>query len=132
MQSSHQLAGSVARVNANLATASGVTADAGIKTFALQWFEQMRTGKIDRTQLEVRYSAQLTEEAVQGMSQYIKAFDYGASPVGAEIVRTHSAGEQTFRVVKLIFPRGDAASLLFGFNRTGKITGITLLAMAGD
>jgi len=35
-------------------------------------------------------------------------------------------------VVKLIFPRGDAASLLIGLNAEGKITGISFLSMAGD
>jgi hypothetical protein len=41
-------------------------------------------------------------------------------------------GEQTFYLVKLHFPRGDAASLLFGFNAEGKITGIGIMSMAGD
>jgi len=35
-------------------------------------------------------------------------------------------------VVKLLFPRGDAASLLLAFNAEGKITGINLMSMAGD
>ncbi len=56
----------------------------------------------------------------------------GAAPTGAKLLQFHSTGEQTFYVVKLIFPRGDAASLLFGFDAAGKITGITLLSMAGD
>jgi len=34
--------------------------------------------------------------------------------------------------VKFIFPRGDAASLLFGFDAEGKITGIGVEGMAGD
>jgi hypothetical protein len=66
------------------------------------------------------------------MSRFIKAYDYGASPVEAQVIRTHSADGQTFNVVKLVFPRGDAASLLLGLDRAGKITGITLLSMAGD
>jgi hypothetical protein len=45
---------------------------------------------------------------------------------------TRTDGEQTFYVVKLVFPRGDAASLLFGFNAEGKITGIGIMSMAGD
>jgi hypothetical protein len=132
MQASPQLARTVATVRANLATAPGAPTNGGVEDLALQWFEQMRTGQIDRTQLTPRYSAHLTEDAVQGMSRFIKAYDYGASPVGAQVIRTHSAGGQTFHVVKLVFPRGDAASLLLGFDRAGKITGITLLSMAGD
>jgi hypothetical protein len=30
-----------------------------------------------------------------------------------------------------VFPRGDAASLMFGVNRENKITGIALTSMAG-
>jgi hypothetical protein len=35
-------------------------------------------------------------------------------------------------VVKILYPRGDAASLLIGLNTEGKITGISFLSMAGD
>jgi len=132
MQVSHELASGVGRVRANLATPASATIDGHMETFALQWFERMRTGQIDRTQLEPRYSAHLTDEAVQGMSRFIQAYDYGTSPLGAQVVRTHSTDDQIFHVVKLMFPRGDAASLLLGFDHTGKITGISLLGMAGD
>jgi hypothetical protein len=39
---------------------------------------------------------------------------------------------QTFYQVKLVFPRGDAASILFSFDAEGKITGIGIQSMAGD
>jgi hypothetical protein len=132
MQLSHQLASATVRVRANLAAPVNVTTDDAMESFALQWFEQMRRGQIDRTQLEVRYNAHLTEEAVQGMSRFLRAYEYGASPLAAQVVRTHSAEGQTFRLVKLVFPRGDAASLLFGFDQARKITGVSLLGMAGD
>jgi hypothetical protein len=92
----------------------------------------MRTGQIDRTQLTPQYSAQVTNELVHKMSAYLNQYKYGASPIGAKILRTRSTGEQTFYDVKLTFPRGDAASLLFGFNAEGKITGVVLMSMAGD
>jgi hypothetical protein len=66
------------------------------------------------------------------MSAYLNEYKYGASPIGAKILRTRSTGEQSFYDVKLTFPRGDAASLLLGFNDKGKITGIVLMSMAGD
>ena len=34
--------------------------------------------------------------------------------------------------VKFVFPRGDATSLLFGFDAAGKITGVAIGGMAGD
>ena len=39
---------------------------------------------------------------------------------------------QTLCQVKLVFPRGDAASLLFGFDAEGKVTGIVVMSTAGD
>jgi hypothetical protein len=124
------LTGSVAL--AASAPPSRVRAENSVEALALEWFAQMRTGQIDRTQLAADYSAQLTDDAVQAMSRYLKEYKYGASPTGAEILKTRTIGEQTFYVVKLAFPRGDAASLLLGFNAEGKITGISLMSMAGD
>jgi len=57
---------------------------------------------------------------------------YGASPTSAEILQSRTMADQTFYLVKLIFPCGDAASLLIGFDAQGKITGINLMSMAGD
>jgi hypothetical protein len=111
---------------------TGALTDKSVETIALQWFERMRTGQIDRTQLTAQYSAQLTNELVHKMSAYLNEYKYGASPIGAKILRARAAGEQTFYDVKLTFPRGDAASLLLGFNDKGKITGIVLMSMAGD
>jgi hypothetical protein len=119
-------ASTVIRAQANALT------DKGVEAIALRCFDQMRTGQIDRTQLAAEYSAQLTDDAVKKMSAYLNEYKYGASPTGAQILRTRTIGEQTFYDVKLTFPRGDAASLLFGFNAEGKITGIALISMAGD
>jgi len=110
----------------------GTPTEQSVEAIALRWFEQMRTGEIDRTQLTAAYSAQLTDDAVRKMSAYLNEYKYGASPTGAQILRTRTIGEQTFYDVKLTFPRGDAASLLFGFDSNGKITGIALMSMAGD
>jgi hypothetical protein len=106
--------------------------DKSVEAIALQWFGRMRRGQIDRTQLTPQYSAQLTNDLVHKMSAYLNEYKYGASPIGAQILRTRATGDQTFYDVKLTFPRGDAASLLLGFNDKGKITGIVLMSMAGD
>jgi hypothetical protein len=126
------LTGSVAAALAGSPPPSSVPREKSIETLALEWFAKMRTGQIDRTQLTADYSAQLTDDAVQAMSRYLKEYEYGASPTGAQVLKTRTIGEQTFYVVKLVFPRGDAASLLLGFNAEGKITGISLMSMAGD
>ena len=126
------LMASAADALADSARVAGVEAENGVVALALRWFAEMRAGQIDRTQLTPEYSAQLTDEAVQGMSHYLKQHDYGVAPTRAEVVDTRSIGEQKFYVVKLVFPRGDAASLLLGLNAAGKITGLSLLSMAGD
>jgi hypothetical protein len=109
-----------------------VRSEGSVDALALKWFDEMKTGQIDRTQLASDYNARLTNDAVQEMSQYLKQHDYGVPPQRAEVVQTRTSGDQTLYVVKLVFPRGDAASLLFGFNSKGKITGISILSMAGD
>ena len=113
---------SVAAALADPAPPAGVPTEDGMKVLALQWFAQMQAGKIDRTQYAAAYGAQLTDDAVQGMSHQLN--QYGASPMRAEIMQKRAIDNQTFYLVKLFFPRGDAASLLFGFDAEGKITGI--------
>jgi hypothetical protein len=106
--------------------------DKSVEAIALQWFGRLQTGQVDRTQLTPEYSAQLTSDLVQKMSAYLTKYKYGAAPIGARILRTRVIGDQTFYDVKLIFPRGDSASILLGFNKNEKITGIAFMSMAGD
>jgi hypothetical protein len=51
---------------------------------------------------------------------------------GPEVARTGKDGDQTFATLKFVFPRGDATSLLFGFDAAGKVTGVALRGLAGD
>ena len=126
------LTGSVAATLAASQSPSSEWTASKVEALALEWFAQMQSGQIDRTQLAAEYSAQLRDDAVRAMSQYLKEYKYGATPPGAQVLKTRTIGEQTFYVVKLIFPRGDAASLLLGVNAERKITGISLMSMAGD
>ncbi len=103
-----------------------------VKALALQWFDRLQKGVIDRSQLAPEYSAQLTAAAIQAMAKYLNDHAYGVPPEAAEIVEIRSAGTQTFYLVKLLFPRGDALTLLLGLNTEGKIVGIDLMSMAGD
>ena len=101
-----------------------------MQDLTLEWFTRMQAGQFDRTQYASAYSAQLTDGAVLQMSHRLN--EYGAAPKGVEIVHSRKAGDQTFHLVKFLFPRGDAASVLFGFDAAGKITGIAITGMAGD
>jgi hypothetical protein len=124
------LAVGIAAAPANAASPVGMPTDDRVRAFALQWYAQMQAGKFDRTQYATAYGAQLTPEAVQAMSQHLN--QYGASPLRAEIMKKRLVENQTFYLVKFIFPRGDAASLLFGFDADGKITGIGVESTPGD
>jgi hypothetical protein len=80
------LTGSVAPALAGSPPPSSVPTENSVETLALEWFAKMRTGQIDRTQLAADYSAQLTDDAVQAMSRYLKEYEYGASPTGAQVL----------------------------------------------
>jgi hypothetical protein len=71
-------------------------------------------------------------EAFQNFFRAGQAYEFGVSPVGVDVLRRHVTPSQTFYLTKILFPRGDAASLLFGFNQAGRITGVSLMSMAGD
>jgi hypothetical protein len=90
----------------------------------------MQKGRTDRSQYTPAYAAQITDKSLAAMSKALNR--YGASPLRAEIVETRMTPDQTFDVVKFVFPRGDAASILFGFDKQGKITGIAIGGLAGD
>lgn len=117
-----------ARVDA--ASAARAPTEASVTAFAMHWFTEMQAGRTDRSQYTPAYAAQVTDDAVKAMSHALNG--YGASPLRAEIVQTRKIDEQTFYVVRFVFPRGDATSLLFGFDTAGKITGIGVSGMAGD
>jgi hypothetical protein len=120
----------IASALADPAPPAGAPTEDGMRAFALQRFAQMQAGKIDRTQYDDAYGAQLTDAAVQAMSHHLN--QYGASPLRAEIMQKRSVDNQTLYQVKLVFPRGDATSLPFGFDAEGRITGVAIMSMAGD
>ncbi len=126
------LTGSIVGKPLDPAAPTGARTPKGVEALALHWFAQMRSGKIDRSQLAPEYDAHLTDRAVEDMSRYLKAYEFGALPLEAQVFKTRDTGAQRILVVKIVFPRGDAASLMMGLNADGKITGISLMSMAGD
>ncbi|MBV8111706.1 MAG: hypothetical protein JO012_18265 [Hyphomicrobiales bacterium] len=111
---------------------TGAREHSPVEALALRWFADMREGKINRNELAPEYDAHLTDHAVEQMSHYMKRYEFGHLPLEAHVIHTRKGETQTFHVVKIHFPRGDAASVLMGFNQEGKITGVTLTSMAGD
>ena len=80
----------------------------------MHWFTEMMAGRTDRSQYAAAFAPQVTDEAVARMAHDLNR--YGAAPLRAEIVQTKKDGDQTFAMLKFVFPRGDATSLLFGFD----------------
>ncbi len=100
-----------------------------VKVFALDWFARLQAGEIDRTQMTRALSKSLTEDSVEVMARYLKS--YGPAS-GGEITQNRRIEDQTFYVVKLFLERGDALSLLIGFDEGGKITGVTFPSMGQE
>ena len=114
-----------------VAAASGaVLTGPALATWAMRWFTEMMAGRAERSQYAPAFAPQVTDEAVARIAHDLNR--YGAPPLRAEIVQTKRDGDQTFAVLKFVFPRGDATSLLFGFDAAGKITGVAPGGIAGD
>jgi hypothetical protein len=96
---------------------------------ALQCFHALQAGDIDRSKLTREYSDHLTEAAVATMSRYLRSYGDASS---AEVLRTNVIGGQTFYLYKLFLARGDAITMLIGFNGEGKITGLTFPSMGQE
>ena len=112
MEIQHRVPMQAAAVRVKLA--SPANTNEALETFVLRWFEQMRTGQIDRSLLSPVHDAHLSDQAIQDMSQHLTGYEFGASPIGVHVLRRHSTASQTFYLTKILFPRGDAGSLLFG------------------
>ncbi len=114
---------------ASVCAAAAPTADA-VAAFAMHWFTETQAGRTDRSQYAPAFGAEVTTAAVATMSHDLNR--YGAAPLRAEIVESRKEGGQTFYTIKFVFPRGDATTLVFGFDAAGRITGVAPAGMAGD
>ena len=132
ISSAQSLTGSIAGRPLHVHAPTGARSSTGVEALALSWFAKMREGKIDRAELAPEYDAHLTDHAVEQMSRYLKRYEFGHVPLEAHVMHSRDFGAQRIHVVKIHFPRGDAASLMIGVNSDDKITGVTLMSMAGD
>ena len=123
-------AGPAAIARADETSPAAAPTGAALTTWAMHWFTEMMAGRTDRSQYAPAFAPQVTDEAVARIAHDLNR--YGAAPLHAEIVQTRKDGDQTFATLKFVFPRGDATSLLFGFDAAGKITGVAPGGLAGD
>ena len=122
--------GGVPAAHAEGVAPAGMQTEETVPAFALHWFKEIQAGRIDRTQYAAAYATQLTDDAVKAISEALNA--YGAAPIVAQVLHKETTTGQTLYIVKFVFPRGDAASFLLGFDTNGKITGVAPQSMAGD
>jgi hypothetical protein len=123
-------AGPLAMARADETPPGGAPTGAALTTWAMHWFTEAMAGRTDRSQYAPAFAPQVTDEVIAGIAKDLSK--YGAAPLRAEIVQTKKDGDQTFATLKFVFPRGDATSLLFGFDTAGKVTGVALGGLAGD
>jgi hypothetical protein len=71
----------------------------------------------------------LTDNAVQVFARHIS--QYGASLLGAEIMQKRLIEDQTIPPGEAGIPARRSASLLFGFDAEGEITGTVVMSLAG-
>jgi hypothetical protein len=96
---------------------------------ALDVFQHLQAGQIDRAQLTPLYNQQLTDGAVKEMARHLKS--YGA-PTGGDLLQTHTIDTQTFTLVKLLFERGEALTMMIDYDADRKITAISFPNMGQD
>jgi hypothetical protein len=100
-----------------------------VKAVALEWFDHLQAGKIDRTQMTTAFSENLTDDAVAEMSRFLASY---GPPTRDEIVQSRTIEDQTFYVVKFFLQRGDALSMIIGFDENAKVTGLTFSSMGRE
>jgi hypothetical protein len=130
--SAQPLTGRIAGRPLHVHAPTGARKHSPVEALALRLFANMRSGEIDRSQLVPEYDAHLTDHAIEQMSRYLKRYEFGHLPLEAHVMQTRDTGAQKIHLVKIHFPRGDAASLMIGLNSDDKITGVSLMSMAGD
>jgi hypothetical protein len=105
------------------------TSGDSVKAFALEWFGRLQAGDVDRTEMTTELSEALTDDSVKEMSRIVTSFGPATND---EIVENRQIDDQTFYVVKLFLKRGDAVSLLIGFSKSGRITGVTFPSLGQE
>lgn len=113
------------------AAPAALSADSAQKS-AEEWFDRMRTGQIDRTQLSDDFNAQLTDSTVETTSRFLQAHGYVAPPTAAKLVGTRTSGDETLYTVKLSFANGNATNLQISVGPDGKFSDISLLNADAD
>ena len=97
-------------------------ANARITAKAKEWFRRLQTGEIDRSQLDARLNAQLTDDIVQ---RETKALTPLGDPASFVFVRTYALDEALEYDFLLQFKAARLVELI-SFDPTGKIAGLGL------
>ncbi len=105
------------------APSAAPTADPAMLARAKDWFAQLQSGKVDRSELAMTANAALTDAKIATVSQAIGGL---GSP--ASFVQT-SAGQQgniSYAIYVLTFGNGTKLNFFFAVDSQGKVEGLQI------
>lgn len=99
--------------------------DPAITKRAKDWFHRMQTGNVDRSQLDAKMNAALTDDLVkQSMTRLAPL----GTPSGFKFVKAAIIGKVIAYYYQLTTPSGSTFYWLFGLDPDGKIAGFYVRA----
>lgn len=90
---------------------------------AKNWFNELQTGKVDRTQLTPQMNAALTPGQVSSAQATIAKL---GTPVTFEQVQTMSQGGFNYAVYLVTFGDGTKLNFIFAVDGSGNVAGLRL------
>lgn len=102
--------------------------DPRIVAKAEEWFHRFQTGNIDRSQLDARVNAQLTDEMIQQEAATLSRFGSSSS---FQFIRTYAISGETAYDFLLQFSAGRIVEMI-AFDADGKIAGIDFQTFVPD
>ncbi len=91
---------------------------------AKSWFEQLQTGKVDRSQLATATNGALTDSQLAQAKTMIGAL---GAPVSFVQKQGMSQGGFTYAIYLLTFADGSKIDFAFGLDAQGKVAGLRLM-----
>lgn len=102
--------------------APAAASDAAVTARAKDWFHQIQAGKIDRSQLDDKMNAALTDSMVTNVSAQVAPL---GNPSAFRLSRKMTQGNVSVYIFQVQFPSVTLYEA-FGIDPDGKIAGLTL------
>jgi hypothetical protein len=102
--------------------AAATAADAAVATRAKDWLHQIQTGKVDRSQLDAKMNAALTDSTLSQVSAQIAPL---GNPTAFTLTQKMVQGTNTIYLYKVTFA-STTLNEIFVLDPDGKIAGLLL------